>query len=95
MHPDVQHDATARRFSIALPEGMAYLAYAPAGEGTIDLQHTIVPPEAQGHGIASALALAAFEHARANGLRVIPSCPFVSEWLEGHADQRDLVAGAT
>jgi len=95
MPPVVQHDATARRFFVRLPEGLAYLAYAPAGDGVIDLQHTVVPPEAQGQGIASVLAHAAFDHARASGLYVIPTCPFVAAWLGAHAEQRDLLAGAT
>jgi len=88
----VEHDARARRFVVRLPAGTAFLAYAPAGDGVIDLQHTVVPPEEQGHGLASRLAQAAFAHARAEGLRVIPTCPFVSEWLAGHPDQQDLVA---
>lgn len=92
--PHVEHDAARRRFVLRLPAGLAFLAYAPAGEGVLDLQHTEVPPEEQGHGYASQLARAAFEHARGAGFRVVPSCPFVAEWLAEHPDQRDVVAGA-
>jgi predicted GNAT family acetyltransferase len=88
----VEHDDGARRFFVNLPEGMAYLAYAPAGRATIDLQHTIVPPEAQGRGVGASLAAAAFAYARAQGLQVIPSCPFVAAWLDDHPDGRDVVA---
>ena len=88
----VEHDGGARRFFVNLPEGMAYLAYAPAGRATIDLQHTIVPPEAQGRGVGTSLAAAAFDYARAEGLQVIPSCPFVAAWLDDHPDGRDVVA---
>jgi len=90
----VEHDAEARRFFIRLPEGMAYLAYEPAGRRTIDLQHTIVPPEAQGQGLATSLAAAAFDYARGEGLRVIPSCPFVAAWLDDHPEGQDVVAHA-
>jgi predicted GNAT family acetyltransferase len=88
----IEHDRGARRFFMELPEGVAYLAYEPAGRATIDLQHTIVPPEAQGRGIATALATAAFDYARTEGLQVIPSCPFVAAWLDDHPDDRDIVA---
>ena len=91
---NVTHDTTTHRFEIDLgADGVAYLAYEPAGEGVIDIQHTIVPEAAQGQGAGSALAAAAFEHARANGLRVIPSCPFVADWLGEHPDESNLVAG--
>ena len=88
----VEHDGGARRFFVNLPEGMAYLAYAPAGRATIDLQHTIVPPEAQGRGVGTSLAAAAFDYARTEGLQVIPSGPFVAAWLDDHPDGRDVVA---
>jgi len=88
------HDETTHRFEIDLgADGVAYLAYEPAGDGVIDLQHTIVPDAAQHRGVGSALAAAAFEHARAAGLRVVPTCPFVADWLGEHPEASNLVAG--
>ena len=90
----VTHDAAAHRFEADLgPDGVAYLAYAPAGDKVIDLLHTVVPDAAQGRGVGSELAAAAFDHARSAGLRVIPTCPFVAEWLREHPDMTNLVAG--
>ena len=91
---DVQHDAGAHRFYVRLPEGLAYLAYAPAGGNVIDVQHTFVPEEAEGQGVGSALATAAFAYAREHGLRVVPTCPYVSEWLGRHREVLDLVVSA-
>ena len=91
---EVQHDARARRFYVRLPHGLAYLAYAPAGDGVVEFQHTFVPEEAAGHGLGSALATAAFAWAREQGLHVIPTCPYVTEWLGRHHEVLDLVVSA-
>jgi len=88
----IQHDAAAHRFVAPLREGEGYLAYADEGGGTLDLQHTIVPEAARGQGVGESLVRAAFDYARENDLRVIPSCPFVQKWLADHPAERDLVA---
>lgn len=92
--PHVTHDEAAHRFEADLgAEGVGYLAYEPVGDGVLDLQHTIVPEAAQGQGVGGQLAGAAFAYAREHGLRVIPTCPFVAEWLREHPEMSNLVAG--
>jgi hypothetical protein len=89
----VEHEAGARRF--VAREGrelVGYLAYEPAGAGVLDLQHTVVLPEARGQGIGEALVRAALAHAREAGAHVIPTCRFVAAHLESHPEDRDLVA---
>jgi uncharacterized protein len=89
----VTHHPDARRFVIDLGrDGLAYLAYEPLGEGVVDLQHTIVPDSAQGRGVGSQLVEGAFSQLREQGVRVVPTCPFVAEWLGEHPEQRDIVA---
>ena len=58
----------------------------------IDLMHTVVPQAAEGNGVGSALAHAALEHARAKGLKVVPSCPFVHRYVTKHREFADLLA---
>ncbi len=60
-------------------------------EGVIDLQHTVVMPEHRGQGIAGMLAERAFEDARAQGLKVIPTCPFVLGWTKDHPEVADML----
>ena len=91
--PRVEHDAAGQRFVAHLDAGDAYLAYRPSGSSIIDLQHTVVPEPARGAGVGEALVRAAMDHARTNQQRVIPSCPFVADWLEQHPEAADLVAG--
>jgi predicted GNAT family acetyltransferase len=89
--PSVTNNAAENRFETVTDHGMAMLRYFPRGD-VLDLAHTAVPQAAEGQGIGGALAHAALEHARAKGLKVIPSCPFVRSYLEKHKEFADLVA---
>jgi hypothetical protein len=44
--------------------------------------------------VASALVRAAVDHARANGLKLVPTCPYVAAWLERHPGERDVFVTA-
>jgi uncharacterized protein len=68
----------------------AFLAYERAGDHIIYL-HTEVPPEMEGHGVASTLAKAALDDARARGQKVVPLCPFVSNYIRRHPEYEELV----
>jgi predicted GNAT family acetyltransferase len=54
--------------------------------------HTEVSGPFEGRGVGSALARGALDDARARGLAVRPSCPFVAEWIRRHQDYLDVVA---
>jgi predicted GNAT family acetyltransferase len=84
----VEHDEQGHRFYIRLPDGEAELVYAEFGEGILDLQHTEVPPSARGSGAGDALVRAALAHARAQGQKVVATCPYVQHWLKAHPGER-------
>jgi predicted GNAT family acetyltransferase len=89
----VRHLADRRRFAADVGAGEdAVLAYEILPGGTLDLQHTVVPPEARGGGVASALVAAAVAHARAEGLTLVPTCPYVAAWLGRHPGDADVFA---
>jgi predicted GNAT family acetyltransferase len=88
---DVQHRERAKRFTAQTPSGLAYISYARPDERTIDLQHTVVPEADRGRGVGGALVRTAIHHARQQGARVMPTCPFVKAWLERHPDQQDVL----
>lgn len=71
--------------------GIATAEYARRGDRMI-LRHTQVPGEAEGSGVGSALARAALGYARAEGLRVVPRCPFMASYIRRHPEYQDLVA---
>ena len=87
----VRHLPDRRRFTADVAaEGDAVLAYEEVGGGTFDLQHTVVPPEARGRGVAAALVRAAVDHARAHDLKLVATCPYVATWLERHPGEADV-----
>ncbi|GIF06267.1 GNAT family N-acetyltransferase [Actinoplanes siamensis] len=57
--------------------------------------HTEVDPEFEGQGVGSALVRFAMQDARAKSRTVVPMCPFVSGWLDQHAEFESLVARNT
>ena len=64
--------------------------YARRGN-TIYFTHTEVPPALEGKGIGNELARASLEYARANNLRVVPRCAFISAFIKRHKEYQDLV----
>ena len=88
----VEHDLVSRRFTVTAAGGTAVLAYAAAGSGLVELYSTYVPPADRGRGIAARLVQAAVEYARAEGLRIIPSCWYVAQWMRAHPEHADLLA---
>jgi predicted GNAT family acetyltransferase len=95
----VEHQESRNRFVVRVEGGdgddaqheEAELAYRRVGPTIIDLQHTYVPESARGHGVAEALARAALGYARERGYRVVPTCPFVRQWLRTHPEDATLV----
>ncbi|WP_083518607.1 GNAT family N-acetyltransferase [Serinicoccus chungangensis] len=73
---------------------IGYLSYELTDGDVIDLQHTVVDPAARGQGLGGRLVEEALQYARAEHLRVRPTCPFVPDYLERHPEHADLVEGA-
>lgn len=59
--------------------------------GVIAFVHTEIAESVQGHGLASTLIEGALAQARAEGLQVLPFCPFVRGYIESHPGDLDLV----
>jgi len=78
------------RFSIRVGDAEAFLVYERRGD-VLDLLHTYTPPALRGRNLAAELTRAALEHARAEGLRVVPTCPYTRRYLARHPELRGLV----
>lgn len=81
----------ARRFET--PDGEAFLQYRllvqprPSSRGggaggapaaVMDMVHTYVPGSKRGRGLAARLCDASFAHAQRHGMRVVPTCSYIS-----------------
>ena len=88
---EIAHDEAQSRFTVSLDGHTAELQYRRLPDGVLDLVHTGVPDALQHRGVGDALAVGALDYARARGLRVILTCPFLRRWIVSHPEQRDIV----
>jgi uncharacterized protein len=86
----INHQPEARRFVADVGGKTAYITYRELDGPLLELDHTYVPREFRGGGIASQLTVRALEYARERGWRVVPSCPFVAAYMERHPEYGDL-----
>lgn len=87
----VEHHPEANRFVVQAGDQLATAAYERSG-GTITFTHTSVPEAAEGQGVATAMARAALDYARAEGLTVVPACGFFVGFMEKNPQYEDLRA---
>lgn len=90
MEPEVVHNAAAKRFEVALDGKLAFSKYLLAGNKLI-IEHTEVPVELEGRGIAGRIVRTALDYVRAQGLKVLPLCPYAKAWIGRHPEYRDLL----
>ncbi|MFJ9008542.1 GNAT family N-acetyltransferase [Streptomyces canus] len=79
------------RFEIFDGEESAGFAEYHRFGGEIAFIHTEIDPRFEGHGLGGALARAALDSAREQGLAVLPFCPFIRRWIVKHPEYADLV----
>ena len=87
---DVVNNRAHHRFELAFEGHLAATYYAISGN-VITFIHTEVPPELGGKGVGSKLIKGALDQVRADGLKVIPQCPFVKAYIEKHPEYADLL----
>lgn len=89
--PEITDETRGSRFVTVVDGVEAKLEYERRGDRLV-LQHTEVPDEVGGRGIAAALVQFAVEQARRDGATLVPRCPYARGWLEKHPD---AAAGVT
>ena len=82
------------RFEATVDGRLAVAEYVRNGQ-TIIFTHTEVPPELRGRGIAGALARAALDNARAQGLVVVARCKVIAHFVETHPEYKSLLRQPT
>jgi predicted GNAT family acetyltransferase len=87
----VLDNAAQSRYEMPLPAGTAFIDYTVAGN-VRTLTHAEVPVALRGAGIAARLTGAALDLARSQGVKVIPLCPYVVNFMNAHPQYQDLLA---
>lgn len=89
---DITLDEDQGRFEAATPHGPAVLRFRKRGDDVVDFASTFTPPPARGQGLAGRITAHALDWAREKGYKVVPSCPFVADYVRDHPEYQDLVA---
>lgn len=61
-------------------------------DGVRLVDHTFVPPEARGQGLAAKLVDAIVADAKTQGFKIAPQCPYVAKAFGQHPEWADLRA---
>ena len=88
-------DASERkRFEVTVDGELAGFLVYRSRKGLLALIHTEVEDRFEGRGLGGRLARFALDQARAEGLAVLPFCPFVNAYVQRHREYVDLVPEA-
>ena len=87
---DVIHNEAASRYELTEDGATAFASYVREGDVLV-FDHTVTPPTLRGRGIASRVVNAALADVRAKGLRIVPACSFVADYMARHPEEGDLV----
>ena len=91
MAPTVTDISDRRRFEIEVDGAVLGFAEYRRRPGVISFTHTEIDPAHEGEGLGTLLVKAALDTARAEGLAVLPYCPFVRGFIDRHREYLDLV----
>lgn len=81
------------RYFIALPDGAeAELTYALRAPDVMAADHTLVPPQWRGDGLAQKLVERLVADARAEHMRILPLCSYVAAQFRRHPEWSDVEA---
>jgi predicted GNAT family acetyltransferase len=83
--PQITDNRAQSRFEFQADGHRAELLYRRNGNRLV-LIHTEVPEQLEGRGIGGALVTAAIDRAVAEGMTLVPLCPFARGWLERYPD---------
>jgi uncharacterized protein len=82
----VQDNPERSRYEVFEDGELAGFSEYSRSDGAIAFKHTEVDDRFEGRGIGSGLARGVLDAARADGLAVLPYCPFIAGYVRGHAD---------
>jgi predicted GNAT family acetyltransferase len=89
--PEVVDDKEQSRYEVQIDGETVAIADYVKQPGTVSFTHTETFTGHKGQGLAGRMIDRALRDAQAEGLAVVPFCSFVSDYIAGHEEFRDLV----
>ena len=87
----VRNNPSELRYEALVDGRMVGLLRYRQEPGLVVLVHSEVDLDLEGSGIGSELVGGALADIRERGLRVVPHCPFVIDYIRRHPEEADLV----
>jgi predicted GNAT family acetyltransferase len=88
----VRHEPALARYTLWLDGENVGLADYEATAGQVRFTHTEIDPAHRGQGLADILIEQALDDVRTRtDLPVVAECPYVSAWIDDHAEYQDLL----
>lgn len=78
------------RFEIHIDGKVAFQEYIQT-EKDLVIPHTEVPQSLEGRGLGSLLAKNALDYTEINGLKIMPLCPFMANYIAKHREYEHLL----
>lgn len=88
---EIADNADKKRYEIRGDGELAGFVTYRLKAGLIELVHTEIDEEFEGHGLGSQLISFALDDARERSLAVLPICPFVNDYIQHHPQYVGLV----
>ena len=84
---------TKGRYFVIVDGVEAEMTYSRVSDTMMIIDHTEVPDALRGQKVGVRLVQRAVEDARAEGVSIIPLCPFAKAQIGRHPEWQDVVAG--
>ena len=81
---------TARRFELDEDGHTAFATYRRT-DNIVTIPHVEAPEALRGKGTASRLMEGIATLARANGFKIVPTCPYAVAWFRRHPEAADVL----
>jgi uncharacterized protein len=91
MDVTVRENADENRFELLLDGERAGHAAYRVRDGVTVITHSEVDPARRGQGLGNDLARHTLDALKAQGARIVPSCPFFAKYVADHPEYADLV----
>jgi predicted GNAT family acetyltransferase len=86
----IDHNPQESRFEVFIEGQLCKLDYF-VDRGAMVIAHVGVHPDFRGQGVAGRIVQTCLDHARENGLRVIPMCSYAAAYIRQHPQYQDLL----
>ncbi len=88
-----RHNADRHRVEAVTEDGtVAGFSQYRRLEENYEFFHTEVDDAFEGQGVGGRIARAVVQLVRDEGVRIIPTCPFIAGWMAKHPESLDLLA---